>query len=421
MIDLAHNYKRNIALLCICQAFILASSMTLITYAVLVGQMLAPSPLLSTVPMATGIVGASLMAVPASYFMKYFGRKRGFQFGALCATVSGSLAIYALYIQSFSLFCFATLLHGIYQAFAAYYRFAAMEVSPPDFQKQGISLVLAGGILAALVTPTITGFYNDAFGPFTFAGPCALVVTLSILAHLPMGLLHIPHRHHRQEDHEEGQGHHAPKANLLEIIRRPAFICAVLNGGGAYFMMSFIMAASPIAVVFCGFENADAATVIQVHVLFMFIPAFFTGTLIARFGNIPVILAGMVFYAIAAAIAIYDVKLTNFYLSLALVGVAWNFMFTSATSLLSEAYSETEKAFTQGINDTFVYGMTATASLTSGMVFATLGWASMNIINYSILGFLFLVTLWYIRQTKKQAGEDGELPATALEGEHYGE
>ena len=419
--NLTHTYKRNIVLLCICQAFILASSMTLITYAVLVGQMLAPSPLLSTLPMATGIVGASLMAVPASYFMKYFGRKLGFQFGALCATVSGGLAIYALYIQNFSLFCFATLLHGIYQAFAAYYRFAAMEVSPPDFQKQGISLVLAGGILAALVTPTITSVYNDAFDPFTFAGPFALVITLSILAHLPIGLLSIPHKRGRENDHNEEQEGPAPKARLLDIIRRPAFICAVLNGGGAYFLMSFIMAATPIAVVYCGFENADAATVIQVHVLFMFVPAFFTGSLIARFGNIPIILVGMLFFAIAAAIAIYDVELTNFYLSLGLLGVAWNFMFTSSTSLLAEAYNENEKALTQGINDTFVYGMTATASLTSGMVFATLGWANMNLINYSILGFLFLVTLWYIRQTRNQAGDPAEVTATTLEGEHYGE
>ncbi|WP_321391216.1 MFS transporter [Emcibacter sp.] len=415
---LARDYKKNVTLLCICQAFILSSSMTLITYAVLVGQMLAPDPKWATVPMATSVLGAALMALPASYFMKYFGRQRGFQFGALCATVAGVIAIYALYIQSFGLFCLATLLHGIYQAFAAYYRFAAMEVSPPDFQKQGISLVLAGGIIAALVTPTITGFYNDAFGPFTFAGPYALVVTLSILAHLPMGLLKIPHSKPVMEQAEKGAGQKAGgKVNIMDIIRRPAFICAMLNASGSYFLMSFIMAASPIAVVFCGFENADAATVIQVHVLFMFIPAFFTGTLIARFGNIPIILIGMLLYAIAAAIAIYDVELTNFYLSLGLLGIAWNFMFTSSTSLLAEAYSEKEKAFTQGINDFLVYSMTATASLTSGYVFATLGWSKMNMMSYSILAVLFVVTLWYVRQTRQPSAGEETIPAAITEGE----
>tara|TARA_B100001939_G_scaffold347825_1_gene370805 strand:- start:5139 stop:6380 length:1242 start_codon:yes stop_codon:yes gene_type:complete len=403
--------KLNIFLLSLCQALMLASTMTLLTYSALVGKMLSPDPVWAALPVATAVLGSALSAVPASYFMRKFGRKRGFQIGALNALTSGALALYALIRQDFILFCLATWFHGNYQAFAAFYRFTAMEVSSPNRQKQAVSFVLAGGIAAALLTPTITGYFTSVLEPLTFAGPYALVLCLSLLAQIPIALLRVPHK--VQPMVHDGNGRRnmpVPSSQKTPwgVLRRPTFICACLNAGGGYLLMSFVMTASPLAVMFCGYQTTDAAMVIQVHVLAMFAPAFVTGSLIARFGAVPIIFLGMASYAIAAAVAIYDIELSNFYLSLALVGIGWNFMFTAGTTLLAEAHTEAEKTFAQGVNDFLVYSMMAAASLSSGYIFETLGWTRLNLIVYAVLLFLFLVTLWYVVSHSKPRTSSAE-------------
>lgn len=389
--------KRNILLLGICQVFALASVMTLITFSVLVGKMLSPDPKWASLPAALTVFGAALSAIPASYFMKHFGRKRGFQLGAIAALISGIIAVYAIYDENFVLFCFAMWLHGNYQAFSAFYRFAAQEVSPPHKQKQAISYVLAGGLFAALITPTLSSEMNIQFEPVTFAGAYILIVILSLLVHVPIGLLKFPTP---KEKHVE-EGANPSKTSPWEMIRRPAFICAMTNAGGGYLLMSLVMTASPLAVIYCGFEAADAAIVIQWHTFAMFAPSFFTGSLIARYGSVRIIFAGMASFAIAATIALEDVALNNFYLALIFVGLGWNLMFTAGTTLLAEAHTKAENAMAQGINDFLVYSLTATAALGSGYIFDAFGWAMLNKMVYGVLAVLAMVTLWYVMTTRR--------------------
>ncbi len=388
------NVKRNIFLLSMAQFITLASVVTVITYSSLVAKMMTGDTGLATIPSATAFIATAAFAFPASLFMKKFGRKRGFYFGALCAGLAGILAVVSIYLNNYYLLCVATFSHGIYQAFANYYRFTAMEVSPPSFHKQAVSYVILGGVLAGLCAPTLAFlFESNYFEPVQYAGTYCLVIALSLVAHFLIFMIKLPPRKVMPADH-------VPAANpkLWDVLKRPAFICASLSGACAYVSMSFIMTATPLEVVeVCGFLVADAAGVIQWHSMSMFAPAIITGTLIARFGSIKIILSGMLIMLVSTFTAKAGIELFNFYVALILMGVGWNFMFTAGTTLLEHAYNEDEKAYVQGLNDLVVFGLAALATLASGFMLEGVGWDNMNNIVIGVLAFLIVVILWFVK------------------------
>lgn len=362
--------------------------------------MLTGSTALATIPAAFAIIGAALTALPASFFMKKFGRKKGFHLGALSALISGCIAVWAISIGNFWLFCGALFFHGIYQAFAAFYRFAAMEVSVPSGHKQAVSLVLFGGLFAALISPSVArGFEANFAIPIQFAGTYVLIIALSLLSQLVIARLKFPEVEvEKEENIEENKS-----TTMLDVLKRPVFLCACLNASGAYFLMSYIMMASPVEMVeYCGFAVSDAAGVIQWHSVAMFGPAFFTGSLIARFGSVRILLCGMVSFALAAVIAIQGLELINFYAALMFIGFGWNFMFTAGTTLLEKAYSPSEKALVQGMNDFIVYSFTAAASLTSGLMLQSVGWENMNRFVFTVLLILLAITTSYMVYDKRK-------------------
>lgn len=397
---------RNIILLVIGQVLALTSVITLVTYAALVSRMLTGSTSMATIPAALAMIAAALTAYKASMFMKRFGRKRGFQFGALFALLSGIFTFSGIYIENFYVFCFGVMVHGIFQSFAAYYRFAAMEVSAPRFKKQAISYVLSGGLFAALISPTAAKFFETHFFlPIPYAGTFILVILLSLLTQLTLLFLHFPPEIDHIEHDENGQEIPATQVSWLDILRRPGFLCASLNAAGAYLMMSYVMTSSPIQIVeYCGFQITDAASVIQWHTAAMFLPAFFTGSLVARFGAVRIIMIGFVCFMISAAFAIQGLELINFYGSLVLLGLGWNFLFTAGTALLESAYKPHEKSQVQGLNDFVVYSLAATSTLTSGFMLETIGWKSMNAMVFGIVGLLLFITLWYVKVNRKTVG-----------------
>lgn len=398
------NSRRNIILLVIGQILALTSVITLVTYAALVAKMLTGSTAMATIPAALGMIAAALSAYKASMFMKKYGRKRGFQFGALFGLLSGILAFYGVYSGSFYIFSLGVMVHGIYQSFTAFYRFAAMEVSAPDFKKQATSYVLSGGLFAALIAPMAAKFFEDHFFlPIPYAGTFILVVLLSLLTQLNLFFLRFPD----PEEEPMGEDNKPVKPVLQvpwqQVIRRPAFLCASLNAAGAYLMMSYVMTSSPIEIVeYCGFQISDAASVIQWHTASMFLPAFFTGSLIARFGTVRILLIGMLCFLISAAFAIQGLELVNFYGSLVLLGFGWNLLFTAGTSLLEQAHAPHEKAQVQGINDFVVYSLAALSTLTSGFMLENIGWKNMNAMVFVIVALLFLLTLWYVKADRQQ-------------------
>jgi len=395
--------RRNILLLFSSQAVALTSTITMLTYSALVGKMLGGSTSLATIPAATGLIAAALTAFPASMFMKKYGRRRGFQLGAVFALCAGILTFYGIFRDSYIIFTLGVMTHGIFQAFAAFYRFTALEITAPRMHKQAVSYVLVGGLLAASVAPAAARLFEQHFPlPIQYAGTYLLVIVLSFLTQFLMLFIKFP----TTTDHQEREILEKEfQPNLWQILKRPAFLCASLNAAGAYLVMSYVMTSAPVEIVeYCGFQVSDAASVIQWHVAAMFFPAFFSGSLIARFGPIKILLAGIMFMTISAVFALRGLELVNFYGTLMLLGLGWNFMFTAGTILLESAYhSPSEKARVQGINDFIVYGLTAISTLTSGYMLQTIGWVNMNKLVFAVLLILVIIIFRYIFSINKEA------------------
>lgn len=392
--------QRSIIILFLSQAIALASTITIVTYSALVGKMLTGSTTMATIPAASGLVAAALSAYPASMVMQKYGRKVGFHLGAVFALISGILTYYGILKGNFIIFAIGVMTHGVFQAFSAYYRFSAMDVTPPHKHKQSVSYVLAGGILAAFFAPSAASYFESLFYlPIQYAGTYILVIVLSFATQFLMLLIKFPEQKKVETSKSEDI---VAKPTIWQVFKRPAFLCASLNAAGGYLLMSYVMTSSPIAIVeYCGFQLSDAASVIQWHAVFMFLPAFFTGSLTARYGSIKIILTGMACFTLSAIIAIGGLELYNFYGSLILLGLGWNFMFIGGTTLLEKAYTAEEKAHVQGMNDFVVYSLTALSTISSGYILETFGWVNMNKMVFVVLGILMVVTLKYVITERK--------------------
>lgn len=392
------HYRLNVFLLACAQGLYLVSAVTSITFAGLVGQMLADNKLLATLPVAMMTVGTAASTIPMSLLMKRIGRRAGFLIGASSGAVSGAFAAYAITQGSFWMFALASLFLGVYQACTQYYRFAAVESAPKDYVSRAVSLVLVGGVISALIGPTLAVKSQDLLAPVQFAGAFAVAAAVSVLALIPLSLLRIP----RPAEEVSAEG----ARPLGEIMRQPAFIAAVMNSATSYGLMILVMTATPLAMTSCAFPMADTGSVIQWHVLAMFVPSFFSGALIHRFGVLTILYSGMVLFGVSAAFALSGIELLNFGGALILLGVAWNFLFVGGTTLLTQAYRPNEKAKTQGVNEFLVFASAAAGSFSSGGLFNTSGW---DAVNYGMVPFLaatLLATLWYHRSRRAQALAD---------------
>ena len=388
------NYRFNIFMLATAQGLYLVSGVTFIMFAGLVGQMLAENKLLATLPIAVLTIGTATSTIPMSMLMKRIGRRFGFLIGATAGICAGALGAYAITQSSFVMFCFAALIMGIYQACTQYYRFAAVESAPIDYVSRAVSFVLLGGVISALFGPTLAVYSRDFLAPVPFAGSFLMASMISVVALIPLSLVRIPRP---AED-----GNHEGARPLRVIMRQPAFIAAVLNAATSYGLMDLVMTATPLAMTACGFEMHDTGSVIQWHVLAMFVPSFFTGTLIHRFGVLTILFSGMALFIVSAVFATSGFEMLNFGVALILLGVAWNFLFVGGTTLLTEAYQPSEKAKTQGLNEFIVFASAATGSFASGGLFNLSGW---DAVNYGMAPFLvvtFVATLWYARSKRLQ-------------------
>jgi len=286
----------------------------------------------------------------------------------------------------------AALIMGIYQACTQYYRFAAIESAPKDYLSRAVSYVLLGGVISALIGPSLAVFSRDLLAPVPFAGGFAMAALVSVAAMIPLSLVRIPRP---MED-----GNHEGARPLSVIMRQPAFVAAVTNAATSYGLMVLVMTATPLAMTACGFEMHATGSVIQWHVLAMFVPSFFTGSLIQRFGVLTILFTGMALFVLSAVFATSGIEMLNFGAALILLGVAWNFLFVGGTTLLTEAYQPSEKAKTQGVNEFIVFAAAATGSFSSGGLLNVSGW---NAVNYGMAPFLiitFLATLWYARSKR---------------------
>jgi MFS family permease len=304
--------------------------------------------------------------IPVAHLMRSLGRRNTFFIGAMIGATGGALSVVAIYQNSFILFCIANAIFGASNASALHLRFAAAEVSDDLFRPKAISLVLAGGIVAAVIGPSLAAIGTNLLAPFTFAGSFLFVTLLSAAIILPLVTVHFP-----QLTAAEASG---PQRPLAEILRQPTTIAALFAGVFGYSTMVFVMTATPLAMKVCGFGVGETAGVLSVHILGMFAPSFVTGHIIRRIGERRVLLAGAACMIATVAIGLAGIDILHFWFALVLLGIGWNFLFVGGTSLLTKCYRPAERAKMQGINDFLTFTGVAICSFIAGAVEQSLGW-----------------------------------------------
>ncbi|MBI3672958.1 MAG: MFS transporter [Rhizobiales bacterium] len=364
--------RRNAVILAIAQALFGAAATAHVVTAGLIGSALASDPSWATLPMSMMIIGTALTTFPISLLMKRIGRRPGFVLCALAGAVGGLIGVFAIFQRNFGLFLLATFLLGVYQASSSYYRFAAADLASPGFRPKAISWVMTGGIVAALFGTLMVMATVDLFAPVIFAGTWAAMTVLALVASVILLAVDIPLSPRTAAD---------PGRPLVEIATQPRYIVAAASAMLSYGIMMLVMTATPVAMIGHGFGVRDSSWVIQWHALAMFVPSFFTGSLIARYGAERVAGAGMVLLTGAAVSGLIGIHFTNFAVGLVLLGLGWNFGFIGGTSLLTTAYADSERNKAQGLNDFLVFGTTALTSLGAGKLLALFGW---NAVNYAV-------------------------------------
>ncbi len=377
--------QRNVALLAGAQALFQTSSVLVMTISGLVGLRLASSKGLATLPIALMMVAAAATMIPASLMMQRFGRKAGFALGTGLGVLAGLLAAAAISLDSFWLFVAANMLVGGYQGFAQYYRFAAADCASPDFKSRAISWVMVGGVVAALAGPNIARL-TQGLGPLPFAASYLVMAVLGVFALVLVTRLKLA-----AVSVGPVPAHEAARP-LSTIMRQPIFLAALTGSTVGYAVMLMVMTATPLAMQICGQSLGDAATVIQWHVLGMFVPSFFTGNLILRFGVLRIMACGALLLVGHVAIALSGNAFLHFLSGLILLGVGWNFLFIGGTTLLTQAYRPSERAKTQAAHDFVMFAVVSLASFSAGGLLNGFGWAA---VNWTVLPFLAL-TLWMI-------------------------
>ncbi len=372
------------------------TSLTMATSA-LVGVALAPTPTLATLPLGLAYLCIMMTMIPASLLMKHYGRRVGFALGGTVGLIGGSTSALGIYLGSFTLFCMGSALFGVANGFSQYYRFAAAEIGDEAYKSRAISWVLAGGLVAAFIGPNTASLTRELIPQALFSASyatialfCAGVIIIQLFIRIPMPSI------------EEKEGHKRP---ARFVLTQPVFLVAVLCAMIAYGTMNLLMTATPLAMNHRDMAFGDTAIVIQWHIVGMFAPSFFTGSLIHRFGVLKIMFIGALALVGCALVALNGQLYAHFLVGLVLLGIGWNFLYIGGTTLLTEVYLPAEKGMIQGINEFMVFSATAFTALSSGYIHHSLGWETLNRYTIPVAGFaacLAVLLGWQLRQRQAQ-------------------
>ncbi len=389
------NMRFNVLILSLCQACLYTANAVLIASAALVGMTMAENPMYATVPIAMVFLFGMGCALPASMLMKYIGRRAGFQIGLVFSMSGACLAGYAVIVQSFVLFCLGIAFIGVGNAFGGFYRFAAADVSTESYRSRAISYVLAGSVAAAFIGPNLVALTKNAMVNTAFAGSYFALAGVYALSFFLVSFLKVP-----QANDQAVQLERRP---LVEIMKQPEFILAVVSATVGYGVMNLLMTSTPLAMDLRGMSFGQTAIVIQWHIFAMFAPSFFTGHLVRMFGDLNVIGAGLA--ALFAAVLIPYVMGDNFAafcVALILLGIGWNFTFLGGTTLLTKVYHPSEKAIVQGVNDLCVFSVVTLTAIMSGVLHHVWGWYVLNAGASIPLVVVVCMVLW-VKRTRSVA------------------
>ena len=385
--------NRNLWLLTICQGLFMTNNVVFIAINGLVGLSLAPFGWMATLPLMAYVVGGALSTVLVSQTQSRYGRKVSFQMGLAVAMLSALLCCYAAYSKSFWLLVAATVVAGYYNANAQLYRFAAAELAAPAFKEKAISLVMAGGLLGAVLGPNLASRTRTLLDA-PFAGAYLSLAAVALLAMALMAYVGFAPAPVKTSTSNTGRP-------LGEIMRQPVFIVAAAAGALGYGVMNLLMASTPIAMQMCGLPFSDVAWVLEWHVIGMFAPGFFTGHLIKRYGTLPIMAIGLALNIGCVLVALSGIEFKQFLIALFLLGLGWNFLFTGATTLALTAYRPEEKDKAQGALNFCVFAVLAISSLVSGVLVTTQGWTLLNLGSLVPLGMTAMLLGWLALQQRK--------------------
>lgn len=389
---LPSSMHRQVLVLASAQAIFQTASTLVMTVGGLAGAKLASSPALATLPIATMFLGTATVTFPASMWMTRVGRRPGFVLGALLGVMGGLVAAAGVRTGSLALLALGTFFVGAYQAFAQFYRFAASEVATDAYRPRAIALVLGGGIVAAFAGPFLARIGGPLIDP-VYVGSFLLLALVSLLGAGTMLALHVPPPASTEEI-EAGRP-------WKEIVMQPAYLAALFGAATGYGTMILAMAATPIAMVHHQHSLSAAATVIQFHVLGMFLPSFFSGNLIARFGARRVMLAGVVILGLHVLATATGTGFTSFASALVLLGIGWNFLYIGGTMLLTTTYTQAERGRAQATNDMTIFAVGLASSFGAGALLDLVGWQRMNLMLLPWLVVAGIVLLWQEMRTRR--------------------
>ena len=362
--------RRNALVLATSMALAGANASVVIATGSILGAMLAPSKALATLPVSTFVLGTALFTFPSSYLMKAIGRRAGFMTGGIAGVLAGLTGAAAVWFGSFWLFVAATTLCGAYQSFVVLYRYAAADTASAAFRPKAISWVMVGGGLAALVGPPLVIATKDLFPPLLFLATYLGQAVFAGLAILVVA---------RFEDGPPISAAAAGAARGLgALLSQGRLVAAIVTGMVSQAMMNMVMTATPLAMVGCGFSVTQSTLGIQWHVLAMYLPSFFTGNIVSRFGKGPLALAGLAMLIVSGLVNLSGQALWNFWGALILLGIGWNFAFVAATALVTDCHTPAERAKVQGFTDFVIFGGTTIASFMAGFLYDTIGWSALN-------------------------------------------
>jgi len=387
--------RRNALVLAIGQALAGGNNTVIVATSSILGSMLAPDKSLATLPISMMVVGIWAGTLPVGFLAKRYGRRTAYVAASVCGAIAGLIGYTAIMQGSFPLLLLATFCGGLYAASHMSYRFGAADTASPEFKPKAIAWVMAGGLLAAVLGPQLVIFTKDLTPPHLFAASYIGQSLFAVLAGLVILLFF----------RAPGPAHFgSARAGrpLREIARQPKFIIAVVVGVASYALMNLMMTSAPLAMVDCGHSVADATLGIQWHVLAMYAPSFFTGSLILRFGVARVTAVGLVVLALSAVVGLSGITVAHFWTALVLLGVGWNLSFVGATTMVCDCHRPEERNKVQAFNDFLIFGSMAIGSFASGSMLAHFGWYLVNLVMFPVVGIAAAMLIWQALRERAQ-------------------
>lgn len=388
--------RRNALFLAAATALAGANASVVFATGAITGARLAPDPGLATAPVSIFVVGMACGTLPIGFLARRYGRRLTFGLGAFCGVLMGLIAATAVIHDSFLLYCVATFFAGLYGSVAQSFRFAAADTATPAFRPKAISWVMAGGVFAGVLGPQLVSHTMDWWQPHIFAASYLAQAVVAVIAFVVL----------MQVKPGRGQeaAQSAPARPLKQIIAQPRFIVAAICGVTSYALMNLVMTSAPLAMKLCGHAVADSNLAIQWHVMAMYGPSFFTGSLISRFGSPKVIFSGLLLLAAAALVDMSGIDVMTFWIGLILLGVGWNFGFVGATAMVAETHAPSERNKVQAFNDFLVFTTMALGSFSSGKILTSLGWDAVNLVVFPPVLVAVLALSWLFLRHKQAKG-----------------